>query len=235
MAAPAETQEALSSQLATGATDTLDADDLKALKADFNPQTDTARFAEGSGEPGAPPPPPSAIIAFTKDNLVSKSREALGIWFDKDGKVWKVYSTTNQKKAVIKALADAAKAKLPIANATLKPGQTSVVQKSPYAPWKPAFSVVTVRLKDPWKFFSAQGPVGIANFTTLIQSISDKDTLTSIKDAFVKAVAFKLTDPQGFINKGVKTDNTQFIDIHTGSTAPKAAEMLEIVKKQLEK
>lgn len=153
----------------------VDVDDQKAGVFAFNPKTDTARFG-GSGEVGSKPP--TTWDDFPKDNLLKKSNEALGIWFDKDGKVWKIYGNTNQKDKVTKALADVAKAGLPVANATIKSGQVSVIQKAPYAPWKIAFSVVTDRLQSPWKWFSGQDSAGISNFRTDIQSISDKVTLT---------------------------------------------------------
>ena len=53
----------------------------------------------------------------------------------------------------------------------------------------------------------------------------------SIKAAFETAVRLKVTDPQGFINPNVTAAGVQFIDIHYGSSAGKAQEMLDVVNK----
>ncbi|KAI0077252.1 hypothetical protein K474DRAFT_1771869 [Panus rudis PR-1116 ss-1] len=205
----------------------------------FNPKMQNARFNNGS--PSAPPP--TTWEEFTPAELISASREALAVWHHGNkplytrvralyGFLMKVYGTDNQKAKAQKALDDAIAKGIPTANALIQSGRVWTTDKPR---WVASFAVIADYYSSPWEFFSAQGASGISKFTTLIKKITNKTALQSLHDAFQKAVDFKLSDPQGFINPNTTSANVQFIDIHQASTAPKTEQMLEIIDAQLAK
>ncbi|KAK7680247.1 hypothetical protein QCA50_016756 [Cerrena zonata] len=176
-------------------------------------------------------PDPSRPIWFSNSDNPATSREALGVWF-RSGTAYKIYGTQNTMARVKADLKTASDKSLPIGNATAAEGLVSTNKKTdkPFRA-KAGFVVKTKDYKSPWQFFTAQGTSAIAKFKTIINGISDRTTLTKIRDALKIAVDLKLADPQGFINAN-DASPIQFIDIHFGNDT-NVKQLLDIVNEKL--